>query len=44
MLWDLTLRYPTWFSLPSWAVKTIMSFPGGDQVVVLHAFVRLREA
>ena len=44
MLRDLTLGYPTWFSVPSWAVKTVMPFPKGDQVVVIHAFVRFREA
>ena len=38
---DLTLGYPTWLSHPSWAMKTVMPFPRGDQVVVLHAFFGL---
>lgn len=27
---DLNLGYPTCFSLSSWAVKTVVSFPRGD--------------
>ena len=38
---DLNLGYPTWISLPSLAVKTVVPFLRGDQVVVLHALVRL---
>ena len=30
MLKDLTLGYPTWLSLLSCAVKTVMPFLGGD--------------
>ena len=40
----LILRYPTWLSYPSWAVKTVMPLLGDNQVVILHAFVRLRKA
>ena len=32
-------RVPHLISLPSWAVKTIVPFSRGDQVVILHAFV-----
>jgi len=28
--WDLTLGYPTWLSLSSWPVKTIIPFPRGN--------------
>ena len=38
---DLNLGYPTWLSLPSRTVKTIVRFPRGDQVVVLQAFIGL---
>ena len=37
------LGYPTWLSYLSWVVKTIMPLPGDNQVVILHAFVRLRK-
>ena len=40
---DLILGYLTWFSLPSWAMKIVVPFPGGDQIVILHAFVGLRK-
>ena len=40
---DLNLGYLTQISLPSWAMKTIVPFPEGDQVVILHAFVGLRK-
>ena len=40
---DLNLRYPTSISLPSGAMKTVVPFPIGDQVVILHAFVGLRK-
>ena len=36
---DLNLGHPTWFPLPGRAVKTIMPFTGGDQVVIFHALV-----
>ena len=39
MLRDLNLRYLTWISLLNWAVKTIVPFPKGVQVVIIHAFV-----
>ena len=32
-------KVPTWLSLPSWVVKTIVPFPRGNQVVVLQALV-----
>ena len=35
---------PTWISRPSWVVKTVMPLPGDNQVIILHAFVRLRKA
>ena len=41
---DLNLGYPTWFSLPDWAVKTIMPFPQDYQKVILHALVGFEEA
>ena len=43
MLRDLNLGYPTWISLSSWEMKTVMPFPRGDQVVILHAFVGFRK-
>ena len=43
MLRDLNLGYPTSIPLPSWAMKTVMPFLRGDQVVILHAFVGLRK-
>ena len=39
----LILGYPTWISRPSWAVKTVMPFLRDNQVVILHAFIRLRK-
>ena len=44
MLRGLTLGYPTWFSLQSWAMKTIVPRLKSDEVVVLYALVRLGEA
>ena len=41
MLTDLTLGYPTWLFLPSWAMKTVVPFPRGDYIVVLYALVGL---
>ena len=38
---DLNVGYLTWISFPSWAMKTVMPFPWGNQVVILHAFVGL---
>ena len=43
MLRDLILGYPTWFSCPNWAVKTVVPLPGGDQIVILQALVGLRK-
>ena len=40
---NLNLGYPTWICLPSWALKTVVPFSGGNQVVILHAFVGLRK-
>ena len=40
----LILGYPTWLSRPSWAVKTVIPLLGDNQVVILHALVRLRKA
>ena len=39
----LILGYPTWISRPSWAVKTVIPFLKDNQVVILHAFIRLRK-
>ena len=41
MLKDLNLRYPTWLSLLGWAVKTVVPFIRGDQVIILYALVGL---
>ena len=41
MLKDLNLGYPTWLSLPSWAMKTVVPFTKDDQVVILYALVGL---
>ena len=43
MLRDLILEYPIWFSCLNWAVKTVMPFLGGDQIVILQALVGLRK-
>ena len=43
MLRDLILGYPTWFSLLSWAVKTVVPLPRCDQVIILYALIRLRK-
>jgi len=40
---DLNLGYPTWLSLPDWAVKTVVPFTRDYQKVILHALVRFRE-
>ena len=40
---DLTLGYPTWLSLSSWAMKSVVPFPRGNQVVILHALIGLRK-
>ena len=40
---DLNLGYPTQISCPSWVVKIVMPLLGDNQIVVLHAFVRLRK-
>ena len=40
----LILRYPTWLSRLSWAVKTFIPLPGDNKVVILHALVQLRKA
>ena len=39
MLKDLILGYPTWSSLLSWAVKTVVSLLGRNQVIILHALI-----
>ena len=44
LLRDLILEYPIWFSCLNWAVKTVMPFLGGDQIVILQALVGLRKA
>ena len=44
MLRDLILGYPTWFSYTNWVVKTVVSLPGGDLIVILQALVGLRKA
>ena len=36
---DLNLGYSTWLSLPSWAMKTVVPFLGGDHVVFLHTLI-----
>ena len=41
VLKDLNLGYPTWLFLLGWAVKTVMPFTKGNQVVILHALVGL---
>ena len=38
------LEYPIWFSCLNWAVKTVMPFLEGDQIVILQALVGLRKA
>ena len=35
LLRNLILGYPTWFSYPNWAVKTVVPLPGDDQIVIL---------
>ena len=35
--------YPTELFHLSWAMKTVVPLPGVNQVVILHAFVRLRK-
>ena len=44
MLRDLILGYHTWFSCPNWIVKTVMPLLGGNQIVILQAFVGFRKA
>ena len=44
LLRDLILGYPTWFSCSNWVVKTVVSLPEGDQIVILQALVGLRKA
>ena len=38
---DLNLGYPTWLSLSSRIVKTVVLFARGNQVVVLQTFIGL---
>ena len=43
MLRDLIIGYSTWFSLPRWAMKTVVPLPGFDHVIILHALIGLRK-
>ena len=37
-------KVTTWCYYPNWAVKTVMPFLGNNQIIILQAFVGLREA
>lgn len=40
---SVSLKYPTWFPLSCWAMKTIVPFTQDNQKIFIHALIRFEE-